>query len=367
MSTPRFHALQVASVRKETPHAVLVEFALPAGLRETFRHDPGQFLTLRRTLGGEDLRRSYSICTGVDETALRVAIKSVEGGRFSTWANASLQAGDTLEVMPPEGRFRIVPDPARRGHYAAFAAGSGITPVLAIVRSVLAREPGSRVTLVYGNRQVDSIMFCEALEDLKDRYLGRLTLHHVLSRQHQEIGLFNGRIDRDKCARLFDTLLPVAGIDQALVCGPGGMIEAVSAALEQAGLPADRLLVERFAPVGEVAAERAGAAPRAASGPGAQGQGPGAQVTVIADGKQHTVFVPRDGESILEAALQAGADLPYACKAGVCSTCRARLVSGEVTMARNFALEAGEVARGYILTCQSHPRSDAVTVDYDQR
>ena len=366
VGAPRFHALRIASVTREAEDAVVLEFAVPEALCEAFRHMPGQFLTLRTTLGGEELRRSYSICAGLDEGALRVAIKAVEGGRFSGWANSALKAGDTLEAMPPDGRFCVAPDPARARHVVAFAAGSGITPVLSIVRSVLAQEPRSRVTLVYGNRHVSSIMFCEALEDLKDRHLGRFTLHHVLSRDHQEVALFNGRIDRDKCAQFLAKLVPVQGIDLALVCGPAGMIEDVSAALAGAGLPGDRLLVERFvsADGAQAGPTRAGRA-QVASSPAA-GEA-GAEVTVIVDGQSRVVRVPAQGPSILEVALQAGADLPYACKSGVCSTCRARLVSGEVEMARNFALDAGEVERGFILTCQSHPRSERVTVDYDQR
>lgn len=366
MSAPRFHELKLRSVRKETPHAVVLEFEVPAALAGTFRYRPGQFLTLRRTIGGEELRRSYSICAGLDEGALRVAIKAVEGGRFSNWANTALRAGDRLEVMPPDGRFGVEIDPAARRHCVAFAAGSGITPLLSIARSVLACEPGSRFTLVYGNRHLSSIMFCEALEDLKDRYLGRFTLHHVLSRDHQEIELFNGRLDGAKCARLFATLLPAQEIDAALVCGPEGMIDAVCTALAAAGVPQARVHVERFAAAG-AAAPRSGV-PSAPSARSAQDAvPPGAEVTVIVDGQRRTIRVPRAGVSILDAALQAGADLPYACKAGVCSTCRARLVSGEVEMARNFVLDAAELARGHILTCQAHPRSDRLTVDYDQR
>jgi ring-1,2-phenylacetyl-CoA epoxidase subunit PaaE len=358
----RFHRLRVKQVRKETPYAVVVAFEVPARLEEAFRFTQGQFLTLRARIDGEELRRSYSICSGAHERELRVAIKRVEDGKFSPWANERLRRGDALEVMPPDGKFFVPLDSANRKHYVAFAAGSGITPVLSLVKTTLAVEPASRFTLVYGNRFVSTIMFCEELEDLKDRYLGRFTLYHVLSRDHQEIELFNGRIDRAKCAALFDTLLPPADIDEAFVCGPAGMIEEVGAALAQAGLPKERVHVERFLPAGEPPPPVA-----RVGGPTQLATGPGAEVTVIVDGQKRSVFVPYGGESILDMALHAGADLPFACKAGVCCTCRAKLVEGEVRMDRNFGLDEAELARGFVLTCQSHPVTPSVVVNYDER
>jgi ring-1,2-phenylacetyl-CoA epoxidase subunit PaaE len=267
-----------------------------------------------------------------------------------------------LDVMTPDGRFFTRLDPAQRKHYVAFAAGSGITPVLSLVKTTLDTEPLSRFTLVYGNRYVRSIMFCDELEDLKDRYLGRFALFHVLSRDHQEVALFNGRIDPAKCAALFETLLPVAGIDEAFVCGPSGMIDSVKASLEAAGLATARIHVERFASPSQPApaVARVGA-------PLVDAALPAADVTVIADGKQRALRVAFEGESLLDSALAAGADLPFACKAGVCCTCRAKLIEGQVRMDRNFALDDHEVASGFVLTCQSHPLTERVIVSYDER
>jgi ring-1,2-phenylacetyl-CoA epoxidase subunit PaaE len=358
----RFHRLAVADVRRETPYAVVVTFDVPGELADKYRFTQGQFLTLRGRIDGEEVRRSYSICSAANERRLQVAIKRVDGGRFSRYANEQLEVGQALDVMTPEGRFFTRLDSHHRKHYVAFAAGSGITPVLSLIKTTLALEPESRFTLVYGNRFVRSIMFCDELEDLKDRYLGRFALYHVLSRDHQEVELFNGRIDEAKCAVLFDTLIPIAGIDEAFVCGPAGMIEAVTAALKRHGLPAARLHVERFASPSQPAP----AVPRVGA-PVADAEGPAASVAVIADGKTRHVRVAYEGESILDMALHAGADLPFACKAGVCCTCRAKLVEGKVRMDKNFALDDHELARGFVLTCQSHPTTERVVVSYDER
>jgi len=358
----RFHPLAVADVRKETPYAVVVTFEVPDELADKYRFTQGQFLTLRAKIHGEEVRRSYSICSGASEGRLQVAIKRVDGGKFSNYANERLAPGATLDVMTPDGRFHSKLDPAHRKHYVAFAAGSGITPVLSLIKTTLDAEPGSRFTLVYGNRFVRSIMFCDELEDLKDRYLGRFALYHVLSRDHQEVELFNGRIDDAKCALLFDTLIPIAGIDEAFVCGPAGMTDAVTAALKRHGLAAGRLHVERFASPSQPAP----AVPRIGA-PVAEAEGPAASVTVIADGKQRHVRVAYEGESILDMALHAGADLPFACKAGVCCTCRAKLLEGKVRMDKNFALDDDELARGFVLSCQSHPVTERVVVSYDER
>jgi ring-1,2-phenylacetyl-CoA epoxidase subunit PaaE len=358
----RFHRLTVADVRRETPYAVVVTFDVPGNLAGEYRFTQGQFLTLRTAIDGEEVRRSYSICSATSADRLRVAIKRVDGGRFSVYANERLKRGDVIDVMTPEGRFFTALDQRHRKHYVAFAAGSGITPVLSLVKTTLELEPESRFTLVYGNRYVRSIMFCDDLEDLKDRYLGRFALYHVLSRDHQEVELFNGRIDEAKCAVLLDTLIPAAGIDEAFVCGPAGMIDAVTAALGRHGLPAGRLHAERFASP----TQPAPAVPRVGA-PVADAEGPAASVTVIADGAQRHVRVAYEGESILDMALHAGADLPFACKAGVCCTCRARLIEGQVRMDRNFALDDHELARGFVLTCQSHPLTERVVLSYDER
>lgn len=358
----RFHPLPVAAIQKETPYAVVVTFDVPGELAQAYRFTQGQFLTLRTRIDGAEVRRSYSICSGANEGTLQVAIKRVDGGKFSNYANERLAPGAMLDVMTPDGRFYSKLDPANRKHYVAFAAGSGITPVLSLIKTTLDAETGSRFTLVYGNRFVRSIMFCDELEDLKDRYLGRFALYHVLSRDHQEVELFNGRIDDAKCAVLFDTLIPIAGIDEAFVCGPAGMIDAVTAALKRHGLAVGRLHVERFASPSQPAP----AVPRVGA-PVAEADGPAASVTVIADGKQRHVRVAYAGESILDMALHAGADLPFACKAGVCCTCRAKLLEGKVRMDKNFALDDDELARGFVLSCQSHPVTERVVLSYDER
>ena len=361
MTTAHFHALRVKDVRRETAECVSLAFAVPPELAGLYRYTQGQYLNVRRTLLGEEVRRSYSICSGLDDGELRVAVKEVPDGRFSTWANRSLGPGDTLEVMPPQGRFFVPLDAAHAKHYVAFAAGSGITPVLSLVKTTLAREPRSRFTLVYGNRTLDAVIFNEALEDLKDRYLARLALYHVFSRDPQEIELFNGRIDAAKVAQFVETLIPPATIDAAFVCGPDTMMDDVSAALEVQGVPRASIHLERFG----VPQPRAGGKPAAVRAPAAiEGA---SDVTVIVDGARYRLQLPGDGPSVLDAALKAGADLPYACKAGVCCTCRAKLVDGEVRMDANYTLEEAEVQAGFRLTCQSHPVSPKVVLDYDQR
>jgi ring-1,2-phenylacetyl-CoA epoxidase subunit PaaE len=368
MAAPRFHSLQIRDVRRETADAVSVAFAVPDALRDAYRFAPGQFLTLRADLAGDELRRSYSICCGADDYErhgeLRVAIKRTDSGAFSNWANDTLAAGGALEVMTPDGRFVSEFDSANRHHYVAFAAGSGITPVLAIVKTALAREPQSRFTLVYGNRRLETILFAEELEDLKDRYLDRFTLYHVLSREHQEVELFNGRIDAAKVAAFLDTLLPAADIGAAFICGPETMIADVESALTRAGVTRDRIHVERFVAPGTTAVKRTA---KPATAVAQTDVAESAEVEIVADGMRRTLRVPYTGAGILDTALAAGADLPYACKAGVCCTCRARVLEGEVRMDRNFTLEAAEMQAGYVLTCQSHPVTPRVVVSYDER
>jgi len=359
VTTPHFHPLTVRDVRRETADCVSLALDVPAALSGLFRHTQGQYLNVRRRQGGEELRRSYSICSGVDDGELRIAVKAVPEGRFSSWANRELKAGDTLEAMPPEGRFFVPLDAANAKHYVAFAAGSGITPVLSLVKTTLAREPRSRFTLVYGNRALDSVIFNEALEDLKDRHLARLALYHVFSREPQEVELFNGRLDRAKVAQFLRALIPSATIDEAFVCGPDPMMAEVEAELLAGGVPRERIHIERFG----VPAPRQGArqAQKKVSSSHA------AQVTVIVDGKRYRFELAPDGPSVLDAALKAGADLPYACKSGVCCTCRARVLEGEVRMDANYTLEEEEIARGFRLGCQSHPVTPTLTFDYDQR
>lgn len=367
MTTPHFHPLNVADVRRETADAVSIAFAVPADLRELYRFTPGQFVTLRARLDGVDVRRSYSICSSADEYEnsgeLRVAVKRVDGGAFSNWANDALSAGNPIEVMTPEGRFFARLESAARRHYVAFAAGSGITPVIAIIKTTLMREPMSRFTLFYGNRRVDTILFAEELEDLKDRYLDRFTLYHVLSREHQEVELFNGRLDRQRVAAFLDTLVPASTVDAAFICGPENMIDDVEAALGAAGVAKDRIHVERF-----LAPETANP-PRMAPANQALAIDPekSAEVEIIADGVRRTLRVPFEGAAILDTALAAGAELPYACKGGVCCTCRARVLEGKVRMDKNFTLEEAEMRAGYVLTCQSHPVTPRLVISYDER
>ena len=360
MSTPHFHALRVREVRRETADCVSLTLEVPDTLAGQFRFTQGQYLNVRREMAGIEVRRSYSICSGLDDGELRIAVKEVPEGLFSAWANRALAAGGTLEVMPPEGRFFVPLDAGHAKHYVAFAAGSGITPVLSLARTTLAKEPGSRFTLVYGNRTLGSVIFNEALEDLKDRYLARFALYHVFSREAQAIELFNGRVDGAKVGRFLDTLIPPGSIGEAFVCGPASMGDEVKAVLEARGVPSAHIHLERFgAPPGGPVAKTRSASGTPAARP--------ANVTVIADGVRYDLDLPQDGQSILDAALKAGADLPYACKAGVCCTCRAKLVEGEVRMDANYTLEAAEIAAGFRLTCQSHPVSPRVVLDFDQR
>ncbi len=354
--TPRFHALTITDVRRECDDAVSLAFRVPDALTDDYRFTAGQHVTLRAVVGGEELRRSYSICAGVDDGELRVAIRRVPGGRFSTWAESSLKAGDAIDVMTPDGRFGVAPEASRSRHYAAFAAGSGITPILSLARTLLAREPASRFTLVYGNRGVASTMFLEALEDLKDRHLGRFVLITVFSRESQDVDLFNGRLDGDKVRVLADTLLPVDDIDAAFVCGPGGMIDSVASALTALGLPADRLHVERFGEPVDASAARPVDEIRAS-----------AQVVVVLDGVRREVPFAADDASILDAAVRQGLDLPYSCKGGMCCTCRCRVLEGEVTMQKNYSLDAADVAAGFVLGCQARPVGGRVVVSYDDR
>ena len=349
----RFHDLVLADVRRETEDAVSLGFHVPDALRDVFAYVPGQYLTLRTTLGGEELRRSYSVCSGLDENELRVAIKRVEDGRFSGWAHGGLAAGDVLSVMPPEGRFGAPPD-ART--LLAVAAGSGITPILSIIKTALARRPDSRVALIYGSRSTSAILFRDELEALKDRFMARLSVVHVLSREQQDIPVLNGRIDAAKVAALLPGLLPDGLPDAALLCGPGGMIRAVTDGLVAAGLAPGRIIAERF-----TAEDAPPPRPRATPPPGAA---PFATATIIVDGVSTTVPVNED-EPVLDAALRAGLDLPYSCRGGMCSTCRARVTEGAVAMDVNYGLEPWETAAGYVLTCQSRPTTARVTVDYD--
>jgi ring-1,2-phenylacetyl-CoA epoxidase subunit PaaE len=355
-----FHRLRVASVERLTDDATAIGFDVPDELRDAYRFAPGQHVTIR--LPGEgDVRRNYSICSAVGERRLRVAVKRLAGGKFSTYATSTLASGDVLEVMTPTGRFTTALDPARRRRYAAIAAGSGITPVISIIASALAVEPGSRCALLYGNRTTSSIMFLEELEDLKNRYPGRLQIVHVLSREAQEAPLLHGRIDRERLSRLLDALVPVDTVDEWFLCGPYPMVVEARQTLLDYGADPAHVHLELFHVEEEPPASRARASGEEAAPAGADAS----TVTIVLDGRATTFALARHGEAILDATLRARADAPYACKGGVCGTCRAKLLEGQVAMDRNFALEADELADGFVLACQSHPLTRRVRLDFD--
>ena len=356
----RFHSLDVVDVRRETRDAVVVTLKPRDEDAGLFDFTQGQYLTFRRRFDEEELRRSYSICAGKGEGFLQVGIKRVDGGAFSTWANESLAAGEVLEAMPPMGNFHTPLDPDAARHYLGFAGGSGITPVLSIIKTVLAAEPGSSFTLVYANRQISTIMFREDLEDLKNRYLGRLSVLHVLEAEAQEIDLFTGRIDAAKCAALFKTWIDLASVDTTYICGPEPMMLAIAGALKEHGLADGQIKFELFA------SGQPGRAKKRVASIAAATSNSTTEATITLDGATRTFRMPKEGTSLLDAALEANLDAPYACKAGVCSTCRAKVLEGEAEMAVNHALEDYEVRQGYVLTCQCFPLSDKIVVSFDQ-
>ena len=356
----RFHSLDVVDVRRETRDAVVVTLKPRDEDAPLFDFTQGQYLTFRRRFDDEELRRSYSICAGKGEGFLQVGIKRVDGGAFSTWANESLAAGEVLEAMPPMGNFHTPLDPNAARHYLGFAGGSGITPVLSIIKTVLAAEPKSSFTLVYANRQISSIMFREDLEDLKNRYLGRLSVLHVLESEAQEIDLFTGRVDAAKCAALFRTWIDPASIDTAYICGPEPMMLAIAGALREHGLADGQIKFELFA------SGQPGRAKKRVVSTAAVTSNSTTEATITLDGATRTFRMPKEGTSLLDAALEASLDAPYACKAGVCSTCRAKVLEGEAEMAVNHALEDYEVRQGYVLACQCFPLSDKIVVSFDQ-
>ena len=361
MTAPHdFHALTIAAVRRETADAISLALAVPDGSRDVFRYRPGQHLAVRAMLGGEEVRRTYSISSGPGDRELWITIKRVEDGLFSSYAHASLAAGGTIEAMPPSGRF-VAPDVAADGStYLAVAAGSGITPVMGMIRHLLAREPSSRFALIYGNRSVDSIIFREALEDLKDRHLDRLTVLHVLSRDNEaDVPLLAGRIDGEKLRRLLPVVVPRGAIDHAYLCGPGSLIKEARDTLLGLGVPRERIHFEYFR-AGPQPAQRATVRTEISPAPAA-----GAEVVATIDGARHTFRVPPGGH-VVDAAIAAGIRVPYSCKGGMCCTCRAKLVEGKVEMTRNFSLEAWEMQAGFVLTCQAVPQSERVVLDYDQ-
>jgi ring-1,2-phenylacetyl-CoA epoxidase subunit PaaE len=356
-----FHPLAVTRVMPEAAGSAAITLAVPPELRAEFDFQPGQFLTVRADIAGAQTRRSYSICSPHQRYRasgeIDIAIKPVAGGVFSRWALANWQPGSVVEAMPPDGRF--TPRLAGARHRVAFAAGSGITPVLSIIASTLAGQPDASFTLVYGNQRVDSIMFNEALQDLKDRYPARLALVHLLSRQSQEVELLHGRIDEAKVSELLGSLLPPQSIDEVFLCGPEGMIASAQRALLAAGVPAGRIHSERFF-------TESAARPALRADPATAAKALPHRLEVVLDGKTHQLAMGAV-DKILDIALDAGLDLPYSCRGGVCCTCRARVLEGRVEMEKNFTLEAWEIAKGFVLTCQSRPLSETVVVSYDER
>lgn len=354
---PKFHRLSVDDLRRETADAISMTFAIPGSLAADFSFAPGQYLTLRTSMDGEEVRRSYSICSSPDDNEIRIAVKKVDGGAFSSWALDELKPGDKLDVMTPTGRFGVSHRPEEARVHVGFAAGSGITPVMSILKGILAREPNSRFFLFYGNRTTSGILFRQALEELKDRFMGRLSVFHVLSQEEQDIPILQGRLDRDKVEVLLRSLVPAAAVDHVFVCGPVEMSNEIAATCVQLGISPENIHVERF--VSGLGGKPRPKAVIALEAP------PKAIASLVVDGKRKNVPVAH-GEAILDAALRAGMDLPFACKGGMCSTCRAKLVEGEARMEVNYSLEPWELQAGFILTCQAHPVSDRVVVDYDQ-
>ncbi len=353
-----FHTLEIEDVRRETADCVSLAFRVPPDLAGAYRFAPGQYLTLKAMIDGQEARRSYSICAAPYENELRVAVKRVEGGVFSTFANAKLKPGDRIEVGTPEGRFGPVLDAGAALALVLVAAGSGITPVISIAKAVLAQEPKSRIVLVYANRTIDSIIFREEIEDLKNRHMTRLSLVHVLSRERQDTPLLDGRIDAAKIEALAKALFDPATATGFHLCGPFEMVATVKAALAGLGVPAARIHAELFlAP---------DATTRPATKPASGRHDGAARVTVVRDGIRQVFEVPFDGPSILDAGTAAGLDLPFSCKGGVCSTCRCLKRAGDVEMAANYSLEPWELEKGFVLACQSRPTSAEVVLDFDE-
>ncbi|MCA0399955.1 MAG: phenylacetate-CoA oxygenase/reductase subunit PaaK [Proteobacteria bacterium] len=352
----RFHPLKIEEIRRETRDSVSLRLAVPDALKPQFAFRPGQYLTLRATIDGEDIRRSYSICSGVDDGVLRVGIKKVEGGAFSTYANENLKPGDVIEVMPPEGRF--TPSEGQGRHLLGIAAGSGITPILSIAKSALARDAAARVTLIFGNRTSLSVMFAEEIEDLKNVYLGRFSVVHLLSREAQDIELLQGRVTGDKIRVLASGVIDFADIDEAFLCGPEAMVAEMKAVLPELGIPAEKIRSELFTP----SEKRKSFKPKADVAGEARVV---ADVTAVLDGKAHRFDLLSSDENIIDAAARAGIDLPYSCKGGMCCTCRCKVEEGEAEMAINYSLEPWELEANFVLGCQSLPKTPVLKVNFD--
>lgn len=358
----KFHSLKVKDVKPETADCVSVALEVPEELAKDFTFVPGQYLTFRRGDGEAEIRRSYSICAGPNDCELRVAIKKVEQGKFSTYANTELKRGDVLEVMPPMGNFILKKKEVKHKHYLAIVAGSGITPVMSIMKQVLEGDNESSFTLVYGNKSRGTIIFREAIEALKNKYMQRLRVYHVLSREMMDVPLFNGRITAEKCREFCDKLIDINTVDEAFICGPEEMILSVRQQLVDLGMDSGKVHMELFTSPDQPKATHDKWVKEHTADAGKV-----SKVSITLDGTTFEMDLPYNGDTILDAALKMGADLPFACKGGVCCTCRAKITEGQVEMEVNYALEPDEVEKGFVLTCQSHPRTDRVVVDFDQR
>ncbi len=354
-----FHKLTVKNIIKETPDCVSIEFNVPHDLKDAFQYTQGQSINIKTTLNGEEIRRTYSICASPQENRLKVAVKKVEGGLFSTYANEQLKNGDELEVMTPLGKFNTQLDSAQSKNYVAFAAGSGITPIISIIKATLAAEPQSSFTLIYGNRSRSSIIFFEELEGLKNKYMQRFTLIHILSREKTDAAINFGRITKDKCTHLFEKLVDLKHADEFFLCGPQEMIMDVQDFLEANGVNEKKVHFELFT----TEKKRKAASNKLK----AESENiPSSKIEMKLDGRTFLFDIPLNSDAtILDAAMQLGADVPYACKGGVCCTCKAKLVEGEVEMDVHWGLDHEEIEQGFILTCQSHPKTEKVVVDFD--
>jgi ring-1,2-phenylacetyl-CoA epoxidase subunit PaaE len=354
-----FHTLTLAEVNRETADAVSLRFSVPDNLSDAFAFRPGQHLTLRANIDGEDVRRNYSLCVAPQEGILKVAIKQIARGTFSNWAATTLKAGDTLDVMPPHGSFTIDFDKSKARSYVGFAGGSGITPILSLLKTALATEPNSHFTLLYGNRDSSSVIFLEELAQIKNRYMNRFQLFHFLSDEAEDIELLNGMLDQAKCTEILNTLIDVTTINDFFICGPGPMMDAAEAALKAHNVPASQIHIERFTAGRPSAGMQAMLDMQSA-------KAAGTSMKLTLDGRTRTITFDASAGNILDSARASGMAAPYACKAGVCATCRAKVVAGDVKMAARYGLSDDEVAAGYILTCQSIPEGEGLILDFDQ-
>jgi ring-1,2-phenylacetyl-CoA epoxidase subunit PaaE len=358
---PVFHKLKIAAGVQETDDTVSIAFHVPTNLKDEYKHIQGQYLTLKTILKGEDIRRSYSISSGVHENELRVAVKKIKGGLFSSFANDTVKVGDEMEVMTPMGNFYTHMKEENEKHYLGFAAGSGITPIISMIKTSLALEKKSHFTLIYANRLRSSIIFLEELSYLKNTYMGRFNLLNILEHEAQEIDFLKGRIDAEKTQSILTRVLPQGGADEVYLCGPVQMIETITPVLEAAGMDKKNIHFELFTSANMTTSDSAAKDVKKVRAEGTS------VISLLVDGDTTQFELKKDTDSILDMALSQGADLPFACKGGVCCTCRAKLVEGEVDMRVNYSLEKDEVEAGFILTCQSFPLSDKVVVDFDQR